>query len=102
MPFRIRGLSRITEDQVILKTVVDFFITEESKISKVIVMGKYNRHFYLQKGSKYYTNLFMNSSIKKIYVLGYDMLLHPSYSPNLASSDHFLFQMLWKWSAVRD
>ena len=33
----------------------------------------------------------------KIHKLGYELLPHPAYSPNLVPSDYFLFPNLKKW-----
>lgn len=39
----------------------------------------------------------VRNCMAKFNVLSYDLLPNPSYSPNIASSNHFLFQTLKKW-----
>ena len=36
-------------------------------------------------------------SMAKLYELGYELVPHPPYSPDLALSDYFLFPNLKKW-----
>ena len=40
-------------------------------------------------------------SIAKHYELGYELVPHPAYSPDLAPSDYFLIPNLKKWKEIQ-
>ena len=59
--------------------------------------GKEKKFFHYDKAPSYSSNI---AQAKK-HELGFESLLHPLYSPDLASSDYYLFANLKRWLRSR-